>query len=66
MPHFLGVLRVSSWAEQQVGALPQVGCSLAVLEGACCFHPAPAAKGDVVLGQVLKQNKKKFIVMTFF
>lgn len=45
---FPGMLKVSFWAEQQVGALSQVGCSLAVLEGACCFQP-PGCKGGCSL-----------------
>lgn len=56
-PCSLGMLSVSLWAEQQVGALARVAFSSAALEGACCFQ-ALAAKRDRILGQVLKQNKK--------
>lgn len=34
------------WAEQQVGALAQVGGSSAALEGACCFQPPAAKRGQ--------------------
>lgn len=61
-----GMLRVSLWAEQQVGALAQIGCSSAALEGACCFQPPAAKWGPNLRSSSLTEQKKLIVVMTFF